>query len=83
MAGATVRLQTKAVSTRATIAARRVDTDVSTQLARKLSTDTHICEQTVNRSQIISINCIQYSKNSKEQNYVDWTERLKKHLQLP
>jgi len=26
---------------------------------------------------------IQYSKNSKEQNCVDWTERLKEHLQLP
>ena len=26
---------------------------------------------------------IQYSKNSKEQNCVDWTERLEKHLQLP
>jgi len=25
---------------------------------------------------------IQCSKNSKEQNCVDWTERLKKHLQL-
>jgi len=25
---------------------------------------------------------IQYSKNSNEQNCVDWTERLKKHLQL-
>jgi len=22
-------------------------------------------------------------KNSKEQNFVDWTERLEKHLQLP
>ena len=26
---------------------------------------------------------IQYSKNSKEQNSVNWTEKLKKHLQLP
>ena len=26
---------------------------------------------------------IQYSLNSKEQNCVDWTERLKEHLQLP
>jgi len=26
---------------------------------------------------------IQYSKSSKEQNCVDWTERLKEHLQLP
>jgi len=26
---------------------------------------------------------IQYSKNSTEQNCVDWTKRLKKHLQLP
>jgi len=25
----------------------------------------------------------QYSENSKEQNCVDWTETLKKHLQLP
>jgi len=26
---------------------------------------------------------VQYSKNSKEQNCVDWTERLKKHLNCP
>jgi len=26
---------------------------------------------------------IKYSKNSKKQNCVDWTEMLKKHLQVP
>jgi len=29
---------------------------------------------------ILFINTVQYSKNSKEQNCVDWTERLKKHF---
>jgi len=32
---------------------------------------------------ILFINTDTISKNSKEQNCVDWTERLKEHLQLP
>jgi len=32
---------------------------------------------------ILFINADAISKNSKEQNCVDWTEMLKEHLQLP
>jgi len=59
--------------------------DVKKLLSSRLSSDTDASKQKVWIWIWIFIlsTQIQYSKNSKKQNSVDWTERLKKHLQLP